>query len=445
MKIVICGLGYVGSTVAACLVEANHEVVGIDIEPWKVERIAAGISPVAEPRLTELLTNGLNAGRLQASTRLGDQLDTADMVFVCVSTPTSANGALNLSAVVAVTGEIAAAIRRRPPGARRLLVVYRSTLPPGTMENVIIPILEEKSGLKAGTRYEPVFNPEFLREATAVEDYRAPSRIVIGERHPGASQRMFGIYDHIDAPYFEMSLNGAEFIKLCDNSFHALKVAFGNEIGRVCLGRGIEPAEVIDAFLADSKLNISTAYLRPGSPFGGSCLTKDLRAMIRVAAQCGADTPLLRGVLGSNEAHKSFMLERVRAAAEPGARILLVGLAFKPNTDDLRESPYVDLAVHLLEDGYKLHIYDPLVDRRSLVGMNLRSSVERLPSLHELMVVNPVMLSTPDLILMAHPKDPILQRLDPHTPRINLNRIESESPASQVSSETKAINTATAD
>lgn len=424
MKTVVCGLGYVGSTVAACLVDARHEVVGIDIDPWKVERVSAGVSPVAEPRISELLMRGVRAGLLRAASGMARDLDDADIVFVCVSTPNLPNGSLDLKAIRAATAEIGDALRNRPADRRKLLVVYRSTLSPGTMESVVLPILAERSGKEPGTVYEPVFNPEFLREASAVEDYMAPSRVVIGERHRGASQRLYGIYDSFNAPVFELSYRAAEMIKMCDNSFHALKVAFGNEVGRICLDAGIDPQEVVDAFLADRKLNISTAYLRPGSPFGGSCLTKDLRAMVRLAGAHGTEVPLMAGTLSSNEAHKSYLFERVSEATIPGARILMVGLSFKPNTDDLRESPYVDLAASLLASGYRLRIYDPLIDEQLVLGRNRRFLESRLPNVRNLMVQEPAKIEEIDLIVLCHPEDSGLRRLDPMIPRLNLSRID---------------------
>ncbi|MBM3523171.1 MAG: nucleotide sugar dehydrogenase [Alphaproteobacteria bacterium] len=424
MRTVVCGLGYVGSTVAACLVEARHDVTGIDIDPWKVERVAAGVSPVAEPRISELLTRGMRAGRLRAARAIDRHLDNADIVFVCVSTPTAADGGLDLRAIGAATAEIGRAIRNRPTGMRPLLVVYRSTLPPRTMEDFVIPLLVEHAGAEPGPTYEPVFNPEFLREASAIEDFLAPSRIVIGERYRGASQRLYGIYEKIDAPVFELSFRAAEMIKMCDNSFHALKVAYGNEVGRVCIDAGIDPDEVIEAFLADRKLNISTAYLRPGSPFGGSCLPKDLRAMIRLAQVHGTNVPVMRSTLESNDVHKDYMFERVRSATWSGARILLMGLSFKPNTDDLRESPYVDLAASLLAAGYELRIYDPLIDERLVHGLNRHYLESRLPGIKSLMVQDPAAIEEIDLIVMAHSDDSMLRRLDPMIPRINVGRID---------------------
>lgn len=423
MKIVICGLGYVGVTTAACLLKDGHRVVGIDVNPFKADQVNAGRTPVMEKGVAELLAAGHAAGRLSADTALGSHLDDADMVLVCVGTPAATNGMLDLGAVRAVTAEIGAAIRRLAARARPLLVVVRSTLPPGTMEGVVLPALEAAAGEPPGVHYEIAFNPEFLRESSAIADYYAPARIVIGERIPGAAQRLYGLYDGIEAPLFEVPFAAAELVKLADNAFHALKVAFANEIGRLALDLHVPPALVAEMFVADTKLNVSAAYLRPGGPFGGACLPKDLRALVSLASVRGVETPVLEGTLRSNEAHKRYLARRVMEGLAPGARVLLLGLTFKAATDDVRESPLLDLAEALLGKGIDLRILDPDLKGRELVGANLRAVERALPHLSRLLVADISEVPAPALVVRGKAMPEIEARLDPAWPVIDLVRL----------------------
>jgi GDP-mannose 6-dehydrogenase len=244
------------------------------------------------------------------------------------------------------------------------------------MERLVLPTLEDAAGMPPGSRYEVAFNPEFLRESTALRDYYAPPKIVVGERARGLTRRLLGIYDGIDAPWFEVPFGVAESVKLVDNAFHALKVAFGNEIGRICLGQGVDPQAVMDVVLADTKLNLSPAYLRPGGAYGGSCLPKDLGALIALAEEGGVAAPLLDGVRRSNGAHLAHLAAMVRHRLAPPGPVLLIGLSFKPGTDDLRNSPLVELALTLTAAGYALVIHDPDVEPRQLVGANLARAAE---------------------------------------------------------------------
>jgi len=388
MKIVVFGLGYVGATTSACLLKDGHSVVGIDVSPDKAAKIAAGQSPVSEPGLAELLSAGRADGRLGAATEVGSHLDDADIAMVCVGTPSMAGGGLDLTQVCAVSEKLGAALKTRDRDRDPLIVAYRSTMYPGATEDVVLPRLIAGSGEQPGIRYEAALNPEFLRESTAVADYFAPSRIVIGEREPGISKRMKGVYDSIDAPYFELPYRTAEMVKLSDNSFHALKVTFANEIGRLALEMDVDPAALTDVFLADTKLNISPYYLRPGGAFGGSCLPKDVRGITSLAGSRGVDLPVMSNVISSNEAHKKYLADRVMEGLEPGASVLLIGLTFKTDTDDLRESPLIDLAETLMGKGYDLKIYDPDLKERELVGSNLAFVTERLPHLSRLLIDN---------------------------------------------------------
>ena len=418
MKIVICGLGYVGATAAACLLRQGHHVTGVDVDDAKTTLIAAGASPVSEPGVGELLAAGLADGRLAATGEVGPALDNADAVIVCVGTPSLASGALDLSRVRAVVTELGAALAGRRAGGDPLMVVVRSTLPPGAMDGVILPAIAEAAGGPPGAAYEIAYNPEFLRESTAVADYFAPARIVIGEREPGVARRLRGLYDGIDAPVFETTFAEAESIKLIDTAFHALKVAFANEVGRIAVGLDVEAGRVIDVFLADTKLNVSPAYLRPGGAFGGSCLPKDVAALAALAAAGGTDIPVLANLLASNEAHKRHIAERVMAAAPRGGRILLAGLSFKAETDDLRESPLVDLAETLIGKGYDLAILDPDLSGRTLIGANLAFVEGHLPHLSRLLVESVEQAGAVDLIVIGKPG--MIDAPDPATPVLDI-------------------------
>jgi GDP-mannose 6-dehydrogenase len=358
-------------------------------------------------------------GRLVTSTAVGEHLATADTALICVGTPSDASGNLELGYIMAVAQEIGETLAAMPIRDEAPLIVFRSTMPHGTMENKIIPLLAELAGAP-GDRYEIAFNPEFLRESTAIADYYAPAKIVIGEREAGVSQQLRGLYAAIDAPVFEMPFTAAEMVKLTDNSFHALKVAFGNEVGRLALDLSVDPQHVIDAFLADTRLNISPAYFRPGGPFGGSCLPKDLRAVNALSSSRGIQIPVIASALPSNAAHKSFLADRVMAAAAPGATILLLGLSFKSDTDDLRESPLIDLAETLLGKGYDLRIFDPVLKGRTLVGANLRFVEEHLPQLSKLFVEEIGEVSDPALVVIGKPMKAVTNALDPSLTVINL-------------------------
>ena len=346
------------------------------------------------------------------------------MIFICVGTPSTAAGGLDLSQIVAVLWEIGGAIASLPINAPAPLIVLRSTVPPRTMDEVVIPKLTEAVGEAPGQRYEVAFNPEFLRETTAIADYDSPAKIVIGERERGITARLRGIYDAIDAPIFELPFAAAEMIKFTDNAFHALKVAFGNEIGRLALDLNVDPQPVMDAFLADTKLNISPRYFRPGGPFGGSCLPKDVRAINALAASRGVDVPVLSAALPSNAAHKAYLATRVMAGLQPGATVLLLGLSFKSGTDDLRESPLVDLAETLIDKGYDLQIFDPDLKDRVLIGANLRFIEERLPHLSRLLIDDLDAANKPALVFVGKRLPEIERRLDAAIPKIDLVNLE---------------------
>jgi len=376
LHIAILGLGYVGTTTAACLLEDGHHVHGVDINPAKVEAIGAGRSPVVEPGIEALLKKGLEEARLTSGTGLAPWLDKLDMVLICVGTPSRADGKLEMAHLLEVTRQLGQNLKDRRAGAAPLLLVFRSTMAPGTMERLVLPTLETAAGEAPGERYEVAFNPEFLRESTAVKDYFSPPKIVVGERVPGITRRLLGIYDRLDAPFFEVPFGVAEMVKFVDNSFHALKVAFANEIGRIALAKGVDPEAVAEIFLADTKLNVSPAYLRPGGPFGGSCLPKDLGAMLALARDAGVPVPVLAGTKESNAVHLAWLGQEVQARVAPPGPVLLIGLSFKAGTDDLRNSPLLELAEFLLDAGYELRVFDPDLDPDRLIGVNFALAAE---------------------------------------------------------------------
>ena len=415
MRIAIFGLGCVGGTMAACLARDGHQVLGIDIDPARVERLATGRAPVLEPELDDLLRAGRDAGRLQARLLPEAGLDGLDQAIVCVGTPGRPDGELDLSGLMDIVERLGTCVRRRDSSRPPLLITVRSTVPPGTMERAVLPALTTAAGEEPGARFELAYNPEFLRAGSAVRDYLAPSRIVVGERFPGASGRLQSLYEAIPAPLFEVPFAVAEAVKLVDNAWHALKVTFGNEIGRLCWEHGIRPGTVADIFLADTRLNLSAAYLRPGQPYGGPCLPKDLAALAGLGTAAGLDLPLLGTVAESNRRHGLWLLDHVRRKVEPPGPILLLGLSFKAGTDRLEASPALALAESLVAEGYRLLLHDPDLGEdplpQPLSAMAARIVSETDPS-----------IGGARLVLQMKPMRVPGIELDPAIPLIDLSR-----------------------
>ena len=382
MKVAVFGLGYVGLATAVCLVRDGHSVIGIDVDQKKIGEIASGRSPINEPQIEDLLRSGLASGRLHYASE--PRIDECDMAMVCVGTPSAPDGAQNLTFIAEVSRQIAAAIGER--GARPpLVVVYRSTIRPGTMENLILPIFRACLNGREDA-FELVYHPEFLREAVAIRDFSEPGKIVIGTRDGEPNARMDELNAGLEAPVFYTGYREAEFSKFVDNTFHALKVSFANEIGRVCVDLGLDPKIAHRMLVADTKLNISPAYLRPGGAFGGSCLPKDIRALHRISADAGTDLPLVNALLRSNEAHKDFIFAHCTRGLDAGAKVLMLGLAFKPGSDDLRESPNIDLAKKLLRMGCRLSIYEPSIDPDRVIEGDASSARAHLPDLASMLI-----------------------------------------------------------
>jgi GDP-mannose 6-dehydrogenase len=350
----------------------------------KVVAIADGRSPISEPGLNEMLAETLADGRLTASRTIDNNLDDADIAIVCVGTPSGPDGAHNMSYIAQVSRQIAQAVR--PDRTSPLTVAYRSTMRPGSIDHIIAPIFRAQLGDAFNTSVELVYNPEFLREATAVEDYFNPPKIVIGTQTGKPSISMEALHDGIEAPVFHVGIREAEFTKFVDNTWHAVKVAFANEVGRLCQQLNISARQVHEIFVSDTKLNISAYYTRPGGAFGGSCLPKDVRALQHIASDVGANAHLIDSLVRSNEAHKHHQFSHVTRNLPAGATVLVVGLAFKVDTDDLRESPAVDLVRKLLDSGYKVSVYDPALKPKDLVGQNLGYTYAHLPTIETLLV-----------------------------------------------------------
>ena len=359
-------------------------MIGVDVSQSKVDALNEARAPVYEPGLDALIAEAHADGRISATTQLSDQLDNCDLAIVCVGTPSDVDGAHNMKYIAQVTRDIASALK--PSRKAPLTLAYRSTMRPGSCENIIWPIIESAIGNTAFNVVELVYNPEFLREASAIEDYFNPPKIVIGTLSGEPSANMRLLNEGIKAPVFEVGLREAEITKFVDNSWHAVKVAFANEIGRVCQNLDISAKAVHEIFKSDTKLNISAYYTRPGGAFGGSCLPKDVRALQYIAADTGSATHLVDSLIRSNEAHKHHQFLNATKGVEQGAKVLLVGLAFKLETDDLRESPAVDMARKLLEGGFDLDVYDPQIEPENLVGQNLGYAYAWLPRIDDLLV-----------------------------------------------------------
>ena len=380
MRVSVFGLGYVGCVSAACLARDGHSVLGVDVNPLKVACVNAGRSPVIERDLAALIADARRAGRLEATDNGPSAVARTDLSLICVGTPSMHNGSLDHRHVETVCREIGTALAHAP---RSHAVVVRSTVLPGTTEERLVPIIERHSGRRAGTDVPVCMNPEFLREGTAVADYSDPSYVVIGELGGNGGDRVEQLYAGVDAPVIRTDVRAAEMLKYVSNAYHALKVAFANEVGTLCKEQGIDGAELMEIFCRDRALNLSAAYLRPGFAFGGSCLPKDLRALLHRARQQDVDLPVLRAVVESNRRHLARGIELVERTGRRRAGVL--GLSFKPGTDDVRESPSVALIETLVGRGYAVAIYDRDVEPQRLIGANKASLERELPHIAALM------------------------------------------------------------
>lgn len=380
VRIAVFGLGYVGVVSAACLARDGHAVIGVDPQPVKVDLVNAGQAPIVEKYVGELVQEAVARGALRATADAAEAVAASEMSLVCVGTPSRRNGSLDTSAVERVCGEIGAAVAR---AGRPHLVVMRSTILPGTMRGLVIPALERAAGMAQGPVLRIANNPEFLREGTAVFDYDNPPKTVAGSDDPAVAAEVLALYAGLPGPKFAVPLAVAEMVKYADNAWHAVKVAFGNEIGNIAKAVGVDSWQVMDIFCEDTKLNISPAYLRPGFAFGGSCLPKDVRALAFRGRDLDLRLPLLDSLLPANEEQVARAFERILAAGR--RRIAFLGISFKAGTDDLRESPQVTLVERLIGKGCELRIYDRNVHLARLTGANRAYIAGVIPHIAEIL------------------------------------------------------------
>ncbi|MET0062178.1 MAG: UDP-glucose/GDP-mannose dehydrogenase family protein [Candidatus Thiodiazotropha endolucinida] len=381
MKISIFGLGYVGGVSAGCLATDGHHVIGVDTNTKKVDLINKGVTPIIEKDIGEMIEKTAASGYLRATTDISDAVNNSDISLICVGTPSQLNGNLDLSHVRKVCEEIGTAIKHK---STYHVVVVRSTMLPGSMADVVIPTLEDYSGKRIGIDFGVCNNPEFLREGTAVWDYYNPPKTVIGETDVTAGDMLVELYKHMDAPLIRVNVETAEMVKYTDNAWHALKVAFANEIGDICKVIGVDGHEVMGIFCQDTKLNISSYYMKPGFAFGGSCLPKDVRALTYKGRSLDLDLPILNAILPSNQMQVRKGLEMITAYNKKKVGIL--GFAFKAGTDDLRESPLVEVIESLIGKGHELKIYDKNVNIAALTGANKNYILNHIPHISKLMV-----------------------------------------------------------
>jgi GDP-mannose 6-dehydrogenase len=387
MKVAVFGLGYVGSVTAACLAANGHDVWGVDVDTAKVDPITEGHSPVVEPGLDELVAAGVTAGRLHATTDPRLALDGADVSLICVGTPSTSSGSTDLTYIRRAVRDIAeAAGVVAPPASGFHSIVVRSTVPPGTVDEVVERVLAEAPA-PDGFTFGTAMCPEFLREGSGLADFYDPPFVVVGTRNVRVGRTLTELFGFLGVTVQVVDVRTAEALKYACNAFHATKVSFANEMGRIFRHYGVDSREVMRLFVQDTSLNISPYYLRPGFAFGGSCLPKDLRSVLHLARLNNTDLPLLAGTLSTNELTVRDVVDRV--VAGPGREVALLGLSFKTATDDLRESPNVELAERLIGKGYHLRIYDAIVNPSRLVGANLRHVKSKLPHLQRVLTDDP--------------------------------------------------------
>lgn len=379
MDISIFGLGYVGAVSLACLARDGHRVVGVEVDPAKLELIGAGRTPVVEAGMVQLMADVVASGRVSVTGDTREAIMKTELSFICVGTPSAPNGNQDQSAMLGLAADLGAAMRQK---ATPHVFAFRSTLVPGTVEEVLRPIMERESGKQEGVDFHVCYQPEFLREGSSIKDYAQPPFTIVGANGQAPVAKLRALFGQLPCEFHLTSIRTAEMVKYCCNNFHALKITFANETARLCEPLGVNPFEVMDLVCKDRQLNLSPAYLRPGFAFGGSCLPKDLRATMYLAKTRDVELPMHGAILASNRTHVDRAITKVMATGR--RRIGLIGLSFKSGTDDLRESPLVALAEHLIGKGLSLRVYDPEVELSSLLGANRRFIEQHVPHIGSL-------------------------------------------------------------
>ena len=381
VSISVFGLGYVGAVTAACFARRGHQVVGVDVKEEKVALINEGRSPIVEKGIQELVSEQVRARRLSATTDPRDAVSRSSLSIVCVGTPSMPDGSIDTQYVEAVTREIGLALAGKTDYH---VIVLRSTVLPSVTRQAIVPILESASRRSAGADFGVCFNPEFLREATAIDDFDAPPKTIIGQFDERSGEAVQSLYEDLPGPVFRTTLETAEMAKYADNAWHALKISYANEIGTLCKSMSVDSHELMGMFCKDVKLNLSPVYLRPGFAFGGSCLPKDLRAIGAMSQRLGLETPVLSSILPSNDAHMERALQIVRSIGR--RKVGVLGVTFKVGTDDVRESPSIRLIELLRADGFEVTVYDEDFSLSRIMGDNLQRLLERIPDFADIVV-----------------------------------------------------------
>jgi GDP-mannose 6-dehydrogenase len=422
MRVSILGLGYVGTVSGACLAKLGHSVIGVDLNPLKVNFINEGKSPIIEKDLPEMIADATSKKLFRATPSVAEAVIHSDISLICVGTPGNSKGNLDLAYVTRVCEEIGAAIKNKPAYHQ---IVVRSTMLPGSTERTVIPTIEEASGKKVGADFGVCYNPEFMREGSSVQDFFQPPVTVVGGANDQDIKKMAALYEKIEAPLVRTGYREAEAVKYVCNAFHALKVAFANEIGTVCKELEIDSHDVMDIFFLDKKLNISNAYLKPGFAFGGSCLPKDLRAFNYLAKQLDLEIPLLNSILPANQIHIQRALDIIYHYKKK--KVGMLGLSFKPGTDDLRESPFVTLVETLIGKGFQVKIYDKNISLARLTGSNKEFIEKEIPHIALILVddIHEVLRSS-EIILLGNVENeigPLLTRIRSNQVVIDLGRV----------------------
>jgi GDP-mannose 6-dehydrogenase len=402
-RISIFGLGYVGAVSLACLARDGHQVIGCDIDPTKLDLIRSRKSPILEEGIQELMRDVVDSGRVKVTNDAVQAVNDSEVSFICVGTPSAANGSQDLSAILRLAEQIGAALKSKRAFHT---IVVRSTVQPGTLEEKIEPILERESGKKSGVDFGLAFQPEFLREGSSIRDYDHPPYTIVGGNCEAAVNAVREIFQHLEARFMVTSIRVAETLKMSCNAFHALKITFANEIGRISQSLGIDSHEVMRLVCADTRLNISPAYMKPGFAFGGSCLPKDLRALAHIAKQNDLEIPMLSSLLVSNRAHIDHAVDKILKLGRP--RVGMLGLSFKTGTDDLRESPLVMVAKRLIGEGCELRIFDPEVHLSRLLGANRSYIDAHIPHLGSLLCEHINEMIDPSEVVLVGLQQPAL-------------------------------------